>query len=461
MNVLHIITHDTGRMVGPYHPQIRVTPNLDAFARDAVRFDNAFCAAPCCGPSRVCAMTGKISHRTGTLGLGHMGWLLPDAERTLVDDFNDAGYQTVHAGFCHERLYGGMRYAFDGEAGVDESWWKCDSRLAVDRVIAWLDSGRGRGRPFYINLATNETHASHFQGRLTQSRHGGPVDDADVWVPPAWPDVPAARQSFNHWYSSLRYFDFHFGRLMAALDRLGLRDNTLVVYTTDHGIGGIRGKSQVTELGVETALLLRLPGNAYAGAVHDPLLPNIDIRPTLLDACGIPVPSGLDGRSFWPLVQGGPYTAREEAFVERNFHGERDDAAPNGHCDFYDPQRAVRTRDWHYIRHVQAAKKPQAPYAWQIRDFANVEQVELMSPVPPAVRPRPAEELYYLRGDPWEMNNLAGDPAVDSIRADLAARLDRWMAETNDPALRPGIPAPLQDPAIWPTAGRFHQVKRC
>src|SRR5689334_17950338 len=115
-NVLYFVAHDLGRFLGCYDRPIR-SPNLDSFAQQGVKFTNAYCTSPCCGPSRVCAMTAKYPQTTGTIGLGNLGWLLPKEEPTLVDHYNEAGYETVHVGFCHERQYGEMRYQVDGKKG--------------------------------------------------------------------------------------------------------------------------------------------------------------------------------------------------------------------------------------------------------------------------------------------------------------------------------------------------------
>jgi arylsulfatase A-like enzyme len=397
------------------------------------------------------------SRTTGTLGLGGSGWCLPDEVRTIVDDFNDAGFDTVHCGFMHERLYGQMRYRHDGVAGVDESWWKCDSRLAVDKAIDWLRQ-RDPSKRFYINLATNETHASHFDGIFTDSRHAG-REPADLcWVPPAWADTPHARERFGNWYAALRYFDRHVGRLLQAIDELGLREDTLVVYTTDHGVGGVRGKAQIYDLGVETALLMRLPGCAKGRVPH--LTQNIDLRATILELCGLPTPTGMDGRTFHQLLHGQDYRPHERLFLERNFHGEWEDRQSQTFVDYFDPQRAIRTRDWHYIRHLRPAKRLQPPYAWEIRDYERIPGHGLYEALPPPSAARPAEELYCLRGDPWELHDLAGERGCRDIRDELATQLESWMHATDDPALRHVMPPPLQSELEWPIPGRRHTQKR-
>jgi arylsulfatase A-like enzyme len=450
MNVIYLVSHDTGRYLGCYGRPITVSPNLDRFAAENVRFAHAFCQAPCCGPSRCCAMTGMISHRTGTIGLGGMGWDLPAGVRTLVDDFNDAGYVTAHIGFCHERRYGEMRYQVDGERGVDdERYWKCDTKLVIDNAIDWLTAKRDPARPFYLNLATNETHLYS----LGKPAHGQPLPPEQTWVPPSIPDTPAARELFGMWYAELRYFDHHVGRLLAAIDELGLRESTLVVITTDHGIGGHRSKGHLYEAGVETYLLARLPGGARRSVV-DHLIPNIDLRPTILDACGLGIPEGIDGRSFLPLLSGrGHYRPRAEVFLERSFHGEPLPDSSLGWMDKYDPQRSIRTPDLHYIRHCWPHARPRPWFRREIAEMVPIGDAasSWMAVRPSEDQPRPSEELYDLRHDPWEQDNLANRPEYQEAKRALAGKLDAWMRETGDPALRGVMPQPLCE-SRWPWA---------
>ncbi len=456
MNILYFITHDTGRFLGCCGRPIPFSPNLDRFAAEGVRFANAHCSAPCCGPSRNCAMTGKYSHVTGTLGLGGMGWLLPDEEQTVVDYMNTAGYETFHAGFCHERLYGEMRYQIDGKPG-DEKLWKCDARLVVDHAIEYLNQRDG-SKPFYMNLATHETHASNLGGNMAE-RHGGPVPLDRAWVPPTEPDLPETRERWAHFGASLQYVDLHFGRLMRALDELGLRDDTLVVYTTDHGTGCQRGKMHIYEPGTEIALLVRPPSGMKTGYVAEHLIPNIDFMPTWLEAAGVPVPGGINGRSFWPLLKGGDYTPNECIFTERNFHGHYRSRYEKTFVDKYDPQRSVHTRDFHYVRHMRPLAVPRPWYRCEIGGYEKIEG-RLGEFLPVEDQARPSAELYDLRHDPWEQHNVAGQGANAEIENDLSARLDRWMRDTNDPALSPEMPRPLQDPPVWPKRGQFVGVER-
>lgn len=466
MNILYFITHDTGRFLGCYDRPISFSPNLDEFASEGVQFDRAYCSAPCCGPSRACVMTGQHSHNNGSLGLGSMGWPIPLEKRTLIDEFNDAGFETVHFGFSHERLYGQMRYAIDGQPGVNEHLWNCDARVVADNAIDYLKKRKPGDRPFFINAATNETHASHLLSseRLRQ-RHDGPVDSDLAWVPPTEKDTPKIRARWANFYASLQYVDHHFGRILQALEETGLDEETLVVFTTDHGTGAARGKRFVYETGVEIALLVRPPrGKGYATGVRVPhLIQNIDYFPTFLEAVGAPLPEGLDGRSFWSVLEGkNDYRPHEHLFIERNYHGERDvSEIRQEYYDKWDPQRVIRTPEFAYYLNCRPHARKRLHYAAEMEDLDPRHGFEGGEFLPEIDEDRPAEELYDLRHDPWEQNNVAGRGEYAAVQRDLAAKLEAWMKETDDPALTPDIlPPPLTDPVEWPIPGSVVEVKQ-
>jgi arylsulfatase A-like enzyme len=231
--------------------------------------------------------------------------------------------------------------------------------------------------------------------------------------------------------------------------------------TTDHGVSLQRSKGHLYESGIETYLMARMPGGVSRSVVEH-LIPNIDLRPTILGACGLPVPEGLDGRSFLPLLSGqGEYQPRTEIFLERSFHGEaRSDGKP-GSMDKYDPQRSIRTGDLQYIRHFWPHARPRPWYRREIVDMVQGEEPRAWPDVVPKEdQPRPAEELYDLRHDPWEQDDLAQRPEYQETKRALAAKLEAWMRETEDPALRAEMPQPHCE-SRWPYADSpVHEVLR-
>ncbi|MBI5723204.1 MAG: sulfatase [Planctomycetes bacterium] len=443
-NILYFICHDIGRHMGCYGVPVE-TPNLDAFAAGSVRFANAFCNSAACTPSRVCAMTGQYAHVSGGVGLAHIGWPLAESERTIVDYLKDAGYETIHSGTEHERHPQANRYEVD----IQEDWEDSNAEIAVNKALDCLTK-RDRSRPFYLNIGTQQPHASSWSH--ADELYGGSVAPEDVYIPPYLPDRPGLRKGFGQFQAAIRYMDRHFGRLMDGLKRLGHDRDTIVVFTTDHGIAAPRSKSTLYDRGVEIALLIRLPDGSFAGTEVRHLIQNIDFVPTLLAAAGAPVPGHLPGKSFWPLLNGGPYTPHDHIFIERNFHGERRVwGNARDYVDRYDPVRAIRTPAFHYIRYFDPTVKCRPWLPFEIPPGAPGEEQEHWEfCIPQPREPRPEEELFHVAQDPQEFVNVAARPEFRQVKADLSRKLDEWMKSTDDFVLRGDVPKRYEQPGWGP-----------
>jgi len=446
-NVIFVIVHDIGTELGCYGKPV-VSPNLDRFASRGVRFANAFTNSPCCTPSRCCLMTGKYAHVSGGIGLAHQGWPLPPGQRTVVDAFNDAGIETAHFGSSHERHAGENHYRIDEEC----NWDDVEASAAVDKAIPYLDARARSNNRFYLNIGISSTHDSHYSRRYAPDQGGG-LSAAEAHVPLFVADTPAMRSRYGMFGASLKYMDEEVGRLFDAIERLGLFENTLVIFTTDHGIMGPRSKGSLYDRGVETALLMRGPGIA-AGTVVENLVPNIDLAPTVLEAMGVSVSDDMQGRSLWPMLTGVAYRPHEAIFTERNFHCEQQ-ADDGSMRDLYDPTRAIRTEQFHYIRRLKPDARPRCHsdrLPWETIQYeAQVAADPGAGSVLPGVRP--SEELYDIHQDPLEFVDLAGKPEYAAVKRDLAERLDAWMRQTNDFALTGRTPARYEEPTWghnWP-----------
>ncbi|MGE4488239.1 MAG: sulfatase [Kiritimatiellales bacterium] len=425
-NIVFIISHDAGRYLGCYGNKV-YTPNLDGLASQGVRLSNAFCSSPACAPSRCCAYTGLPAHQHGVMGVTPSGFSLNNGMQTVVDYLNAAGYETAHVGFQHERhLARENRYQIEmGGAG--------DTVLveyAVDHAISYIKNRDPSKGPFYLNIGTMECHASVWQDQQAGNRkkmYGQlPADEVDY--PKWWTDTPELRREMGNFEACIQYYDFHIGRLLRELNESVYASNTLVVVTTDHGISGERSKGTLYDKGVETYFLARWPEKIPVGVVRDELIVNVDIAPTLLDAAGIDTPPYMYGRSFLPLLTGGPYTPHETVFTERNFHG----------SDERDIMRACRTKRWHYILNLT----PDVKQEWIKGTEPGMNRTYtywLNELWPERTLPRSREELFDMENDPLEMNNLADDPAYAKVLRDMRSRVRDYMAGTCDPAAYNGI----------------------
>ena len=212
------------------------------------------------------------------------------------------------------------------------------------------------------------------------------------------------------------------GRITQSLTKSGLLDNTIVIFTTDHGIPFPRAKCSLYDAGMETALLMRWPERLAQNRVVSELLSNVDFMPTLLDLCGLPHPDGMQGRSFAGLLTGGVYQPRSEIFGQMTWHVT------------YNPMRCIRTDRYKLIRYFD----PQ-PWTEMPQDYWNMCSSAPSLRAQFAHRP-PEYEMFDLACDPYEQFNLVtakgGLQGLEDIRTQLQNRLETWMRETNDPLLQ-------------------------
>ena len=417
-NVLYLHSHDIGRYVQPYGHAVP-TPNLQRLAEEGVLFRSCFCAAPTCSASRAALLTGEWPHVSGMLGLAHRGFTLNDYSQLLSHTLRAAGYQTALLGVQHVAsrenlpLLGYDLCAPDGPV----------ARVAPKAVEFLKAAPR---QPFFLDVGFFETHRRY-------PAHG-PEDDPRYGLPPApLPDTPEIRADMADFKASARELDRGVGLVLEALAANGLAGNTLVVCTTDHGIAFPGMKCNLTDHGLGVMLMLRGPGGLTGGRVCDALVSHVDLYPTLCELLGLASPRWLQGRSILPAIRGEKAEIREELFGEVTYH------------TAYEPQRAVRTRRWKYIRRFDPRPTPVLPNC----DDSPSKDVLLAHGW--CERPVAAEELYDVIFDPWETVNRARDRDAAEPLAEMRGRLDRFMRETDDPLLRGPVPAPkgakVNDPA--------------
>jgi N-sulfoglucosamine sulfohydrolase len=416
-NILYIHSHDTGRYIQPYGHAVS-TPNLQRLAEEGMLFRQAFCAAPTCSPSRAALLTGQSAHSSGMLGLAHRGFCLNDYRQHLVHTLQSAGYHSVLAGMQHVAPNSAM-IGYDRILDTASSDGKDVAPVAAEFCC------QPPPQPFFLDVGFSETHR--------EFPSPGKSEDGRYCLPPApLPDTPQIREDMAAYKASARLLDRAVGEVLDALAGAGLAGNTLVIYTTDHGIAFPGLKCNLTDHGIGVSLILRGLGFG-GGQVSDALVSQIDLFPTLCDLLGIEPPEWLQGRSLMPLIRGEVGEVNEEVFAEVTYHAA------------YEPKRAVRTRRYKYIRLFGDRTAPALPncddslskdlwlaHGWRGREVAQ-------------------EQLYDLVFDPNEADNLAADPAMIHVLGEMRSRLERWMIGTGDPLLAGPVPAPsgaeVNDPA--------------
>ena len=235
-------------------------------------------------------------------------------------------------------------------------------------------------------------------------------------MPGFLPDTDDVRDDLAGLHGSITKADSAVGRLLDTVAELGLDDSTWIVFVTDHGLAFPRAKSTLYAEGTGIALIMRPPSRlGITPTVYDDLFSGVDLTPTLLDLVGVDIPDTVDGDSHAPALVGTESTAvRTEVFTEKTYH------------DAFDPIRAVRTKDFSYIENYAA--RPALLLPLDIADSLSARSLDRQE----VQQDRSRVELYDLRSDPHERNNLADDPSYAHVRDELARALADWRERTHD-----------------------------
>lgn len=417
-NILYLHSHDTGRYVQPYGEPVPM-PNVQALADQGVLFRQAFCAAPTCSASRACLLTGQYGQSNGMLGLAHRGWSLRDYSHHIVNTLRQVGYTST--------LIGEQHISKEPDViGYDEVMKIPTTRVETVAPLAMEVLRRPRERPLFLSVGFFETHRE-FLGP-------GSLRDVQYSKPPGnLPDAPEVRADIAAFKASARSLDHGVGMVLNELDASGMADETLIIFTTDHGMPFPGAKATLYDRGLGVMLILRGPHPFSGGRVNDALVSHIDIYPTICEYLGIPRPPFLQGVSLMGLVHGHTKSVRDEIFAGSTWHAA------------YEPQRAVRTTRHKYIRRWGDRLTPVLP------NTDDGPSKDLLLRNGWAEREIPKEQLYDLVFDPGEANNLLADPSYADVLSDLRGRLDGWMHDTDDPLLAghvdppPGVEINLPD----------------
>lgn len=414
-NILLITCHDLGDYLGCYGTPVG-TPNIDSLSRNGVQLCNHFSTAPICSPARGSILTGCYPHTNGLMGLVHRGWELNVGQcPTIPAVLRNNGWNTALFGFQHESIE-------PKTLGYDEVFAGKDTHCenVVPLFEKWVRE-RKTTTPFYASMGFKEVHRmgmnpSHFR------MDGYPyADPSEVAVPPCMPDIPATRQDLAEFYGAIRYMDHWVGRALDALNSAGLRENTAVIFTTDHGASFMHSKATLYDGGTRVAFIASLPGALPEGLRVQKITSHVDILPTMLSLLGIDAPAGIQGRNVSGVLSGSA-SGREYAFSEENY---------NNH---FVPGRAVRSQRYRYIRNGLRIN---------IFDFL-IPEIELSNSDFRKNRAvfdfystkRVLEELYDHESDPGELHNLVEDPEYLEVLEEHRKALRQHMEKTADPFVR-------------------------
>lgn len=442
-NIFMIVADDAPkRDFGCYGNKVVKTPNIDKLAAQGMRFENMLTASPSCSPSRSTLYTGLYPIRHG--GHANHSQVKPGT-KSMAHYMAALGYRVILMGKKHVE----PKESFPFEYYRDDTKGRQVPGEDLRRILANPDD-----KPFCIILAKFSAHST-----WPHNRYGYNPETLDI--PAYHVDTPETREMRARYYSKVTEMDEGVGQVMDWLKEHDLEENTLTIYTSDHGSHWPHQKWNLYEAGVNVPFIARWPGHIQPGSVSDALLSYVDILPTFIDVAGGEPPRPkldqvarskvLDGKSFLPVLLGSKQEHHTEVFACFTW----------GVMGAY-PMRAVRTKTHKYIWNIDSHFR----YPWPADtgwwgSFPNTletppRELPMSSPWSNVLKPlwrswlqkattdpgaaarvraeqfRPSEELYDLHEDPDELNNLAGDPQHKGLMATLRNKLNNWMQQQGD-----------------------------
>lgn len=424
-NILFLIADDWSYPhAGVYGDAMVRTPTFDWLAENGAVFDNAYCAAPSCSPSRASILLGRYPHQNESAG--NLWSVIPDKFPNWVTTLKNNGYHTGKSrkGWGPgDFVAGGYK---DNPAGKDYANFKSFLR------------DRKKGQPFSFWFGSSDPH------RIYETNTGvtSGMDADRVEVPSFLPDLPCVRNDLMDYYYEVERFDRECGNIIAQLDKEGLLDNTLIVMTSDNGMPFPRAKATLYDFGTRMPLAMYWKGHIEGGRRISDFMNFIDFAPTFLEAAGVAIPKSFSGNSLLHLFRSGNTRSdRNRVFLERERHAN----VRKGDLSY--PSRAIRTRDFLFIKNFEPERWPAGDpethiSVGQYGDIDNSITKFLMMKMEKTVQQReffelafgkrPSEELYVLENDPYNMDNRINDPTFAAEVALLRVELQKWMEETND-----------------------------
>jgi len=422
-NILWITSEDNSPFLGCYGDENATTPNLDQLAREGFRYTRAYANCPVCAPARNTIITGVYAASNG-------------------NEQMRSTYRCSESIEAYSALLMKAGYYCTNNSKTDYN------TSSIDPAEVWDESSgkahyknRPAGKPFFAIFNLMESHESQIfpPGALT-GRPSDPVvpkhNPAAMKLPPYHPDIPEMRHDWAVYYDQIEKMDSRVGELLRELEDSGEADNTIVFYYADHGGVLARSKRYIYESGTKVPFIVRIPEKfkdlfptEKPGTSVDRMISFVDLAPTLMSIIGAGIPEFMQGKAFL-----GNQVIEEPEYVHmtRQRMDERIDMV-----------RAVRDKKYRYIRNYMPFRIPLqhlaflffAPSAQAWEDAFHAGGLTPVQQVP--FLPKPLEELYDTENDPWEVNNLAGDPDYAKVLLRMRAENKAWMEEIRDVGLIP------------------------
>ncbi len=417
-NIVILLADDvSSNDIGCYGNPLVKTPNIDALAKDGMRFDNVFLTISSSSPSRSSIMTGRYPHNTGACELHSP---IGDEQVFFPCLLKDAGYYTALAGKFH---IGGSSIEPNGPAA------KCFDRAGGSRKDGGGESGslmwvpylkeRPKDKPFFMWFAAHDAHRNYWDKELDVIE---PYNPSDVVPSQFYVNDGPTRKDLAGYYNEVTRFDYFIGEVVKELKSQQVFDNTIIVVLADNGRGFPRAKTLLYEDGIMTPFIVHFPKKIKQnGSVCNSLMSVIDLAPTLTELAGAKSSPTFQGKSFAKLLENPKQKFRQYAFAEHNWHAN----------EAY--ERMVCTEDYMLI----VNKRPNLPVKASMdtptgKSLIKGHESKTLTKVQEEMFEMPRKEvmLFDRKKDPEQINDLA--KANPALRNQLLKVLAQWQDETGD-----------------------------
>jgi arylsulfatase A-like enzyme len=432
-NILFAFADDWGRQAGAYGDPVVKTPNFDRIAREGVLFQHAYISSPSCTPSRGAVLTGR--YHWELKGAANLWSVFPDEFTTYPEILTDNGYFTGVSG----KGWGPGRTATKGRPVAGKRFGNFQQFLKA----------RPDNAPFCYWLGTSDPHRPFKAG----SGKAAGMDLSKIDVPACFPDSETVRSDIADYYVEVQRFDALVGSALSSLEEAGELDNTIIVMSSDHGMPFPRCKSNLYDTGAQVPLAIRFGSKIKtAGRSVQDFVSLIDLAPTFLQVAGIDVPATMSGRSLWPILESNKSGIIEVDRGSVIFGKERHVPSQEKPDMGGYPGRAIRSHEFLLIRNYRPDRWPNGTPDYRNAAIAgtwlgdtdngptktymvdNRDKDETHRRLYDlSFAKRPAIELYDLKSDPDQLNNVADKPQYADAIARLSRQLDAKLKASGDP----------------------------
>lgn len=416
-NVLFIVSEDNSEHIGCYGEKRVHTPALDSLAKSGIRYTRAYVPYSVCSPSRAAFLTGLYTRQTGHIGLATHKFSFYKDFKTMPSYFQDAGYYTGFLGKIHVNPEHTVTKYVDHQAITTNNFGKTISieKYAVEAKKVMQNAAKQK-KPFFLIINYPDAHRK-FVGK---SKNGFPsklVKDPIKPFPWIGSDSPYLRDEIKNYFNCMNRLDEGIGMVLKDMEELNVRDNTLIIYIADHGADFPRAKGSSYECGVRIPMIVNYPKSFSKGKVENQMVSTIDILPTMLDICGMSVPSNLPGNNLHDVDQG-------KIKGHKYIHTFTTGSAPSlQHLQFsirgdrykliYNPYRHKN------LLAASRYKNSRLPEDQYVKAFLFPDEYE----------------LFDLQNDPYEWKNLATSPEYQKKKQELVMAMKAFQREIKDPFL--------------------------